>query len=294
MNNFELNWSNWEPLENIGRNHNIPAERGLYRVRVRDAKSLSYIGETGSSLRERLGQLSNGIYKNYMPYRDPHTAGPAFWSLLQLDPVDLEASVSPSLNLSKPQRKGLECLAIYEHRKNFNKSPTFNFGRMPLGYRMSSSNNKRLTDAGKRFRGGPINELLECHELGMSPFEEVESSEVFDSHILKMSWSKWKKVENLSSLSGSEYGLYILKDINKFNFLYVGEGKIKDRITTHLKKGFKEEHSQYEFFKNTKDITFSFFIDNRLKKFQRLEFETDLIGCHLKKFQSIPEAQFLG
>ena len=78
MNNFELNWSNWEPLENIGRNHNIPAERGLYRVRVRDAKSLSYIGETGSSLRARLGQLSNGIYKNYMPYRDPHTAGPAF------------------------------------------------------------------------------------------------------------------------------------------------------------------------------------------------------------------------
>ena len=34
-----------------------------------------------------------------------------------------------------------------------------------------------------------------------------------------------EKVENLSSLSGSEYGLYILKDINKFNFLYVGEGK---------------------------------------------------------------------
>ena len=109
-----------------------------------------------------------------------------------------------------------------------------------------------------------------------------------------MSWSKWKKVENLSSLSGSEYGLYILKDINKFNFHTLVKEKIKDRITTHLKKGFKEEHSQYEFFKNTKDITFSFFIDNRLKKFQRLEFETDLIGCHLKKFQSIPEAQFLG
>lgn len=229
-----------------------------------------------------------------MPYRAPHTAGPAFWSLLQRDSVHLEASVSPCTSLSKPERKGFECLAIYEHRKKFDISPTFNFGRMPLGFRMSSSNDKKLTAAGNRFRGGPVNELLECHEKGTTPFKEIENLEASDNHILNMNWSKWQKNRSLSNLSGSEYGLYILKQENKLDFLYVGEGKIKDRISTHFKKGFNKEHSQYSFFKNTNNISFSFYIDNDLKKFQRLELENDLIGCHLRKFQKVPKAQFLG
>ena len=64
-------WSAWQDLRGAGRDRRIPAGPGLYRIRRTGGEpGLDYIGQTGRSLRGRLGQL-NGVYRAQMPYRDP-------------------------------------------------------------------------------------------------------------------------------------------------------------------------------------------------------------------------------
>jgi hypothetical protein len=93
-----------------GRNPEIPRVQGLYRIRRKDGSALEYIGETGRSLRERLGMLA-GVYRATMPYRDPHTAAPALWALRHRDGCDFEASVT-AVQGEDPWRKALEVTAI--------------------------------------------------------------------------------------------------------------------------------------------------------------------------------------
>ena len=52
---------------------------GLYRIRRAGRDDLDYIGQTGLRLRDRLAML-RGIYRDKMPYRDPHTVAPALWA----------------------------------------------------------------------------------------------------------------------------------------------------------------------------------------------------------------------
>ena len=294
LEDFLLHWSQWQPLQGIGKNKTISAGAGLYRVRSQNKNNLDYIGQTGRSLRERLGALAIGIYKDYMPYRDPHTASPAFWATQQTQDMELEASVCEISDVSKPHLKGLECLAIYEHRIKFGLSPSFNFGRMPTGFSNSSGNNKNLIKSGKRFRGQLITETLDCHKKGMAPLEPIKNTNKNLGQILQLNWSEWSHQDAHKNLKGFETGLYILRHKNKNVFLYVGEGKIKDRINAHLKKGQKPNHRQYPFFKDHRDIEISYAINNSLKSHHRLEIENDLIGAYLKKFNDIPRAQFIG
>src|SRR5262249_2210442 len=128
------------------------------------------IGQTGTgtmTLRKRLGMLG-GIYRDEMPYRDPHTAGPALWALRHSTGEPFEVSVA-IVTGSDPWRKGLEALAISLFRQEHGRSPMVNVGRMPCGYRASSSNNARLVRLGKRFRGGPCAEADSSHAPGIAP-----------------------------------------------------------------------------------------------------------------------------
>src|SRR5215831_14162310 len=100
-------WSGWMPLRMAGQNRRIWAAPGLYRIRrVGDDRALAYIGQTGRLLRERLAQL-RGVYRDEMPYRDPHTAAPTLWALRDRDQCDFEASVV-EVHGTVPERKTLE------------------------------------------------------------------------------------------------------------------------------------------------------------------------------------------
>ena len=46
------------------------------------------------NLRKRLGML-RGDYSELMPYRNPHTAGPALWALYHQSGEEFEVSVVP-------------------------------------------------------------------------------------------------------------------------------------------------------------------------------------------------------
>ena len=287
-----LNWSKWFSLFEAGRNKSIPSEAGIYRIRRVGGESLDYVGQTGRGLRERLGELS-GVYKPIMPYNDPHTAGPAFWALRQLENCEYEASVATVSEPSTPHRKGLECVVIAEHRQEYGHSPTFNFGRMPLGYSKSTSNTRSLAARGKRRRGGITDEILNCHLPGIGPVGPIERGGT-GGVLMGLNWSPWASVtKGLDDLNREEVGLYLLRRSGG-ELIYIGEGKIKDRVNAHIKKGRQADHPQaFAFFEPT-SIEVSYILRPDLAKHQLLEIENDLIAAHVIQMGVIPSAQFLG
>ena len=289
----EPQWSDWQPLFKAGRNKNIPSDAGLYRIRCVGELHLDYIGQTGMGLRKRLGMLS-GVYKDFMPYNDPHTAGPALWALKQLENWEYEASVAVMPDLSTPQRKAQECIAIARHRQAHGYSPTFNFGRMPLGYSKSTGNTRALAVRGRRHRGGPTDETLACHIPGRAPDGPIEGDAGVDD-LLGLDWSGWLPVNRvLNDLTGTEVGLYLLRRRGADELLYIGEGKIRDRVSAHMKKGRMPDHSQAFAFADPTDIEVSFIRRGDLTKHQLLEVENDLIAAHVVRVGAGPVAQFLG
>ena len=251
------------------------------------------MGQTGRGLRERLGQLS-GVYKALMPYNDPHTAGPAFWALRQLETCEYEASVASVSESSTPHRKGLECVVIAEHRQEYGHSPTFNFGRMPSGYSKSTSNTRSLAARGKRRRGDNTDETLACHLPGIGPIGPIDEGGAGGA-LLGLNWSPWAFVaETLDGLCGKEVGLYLLRRSASSELIYIGQGQIRDRVKAHIKKGKQTDHRQALAFSDAPSIEVSFVQMPDLEKHQRLEIENDLIAAHFIQTGVIPSAQFLG
>jgi len=146
----------WRPLAAASRDPEIPHLPGLYRIRRMGRDDLDSTGQTGTgtmTLRKRLGML-RGVSGELMPYRDPHTAGPALWALSHQTGEDFEVSVVP-VEGSTPWRKGLEALAIAPYRQQHGRSPTLEFGSMPAGYRTSSSYDRRRHETGSDFGRTP-------------------------------------------------------------------------------------------------------------------------------------------
>ena len=92
-----LRWGGWRPLTTASRDPEIPHRPGLSRIRRMGRDDVDYIGQTGMgtmTLRKRIG-MPRGVYGKLMPYRYPHTAGPAFWALYHQTGVDFEVSAVP-------------------------------------------------------------------------------------------------------------------------------------------------------------------------------------------------------
>ena len=293
MNSGTLSWQPYLPLEGAGRNKSFPTGPGLYHIRRIGRTDIDYIGQTGMGLRRRLGMLA-GVYRDVMPYRAPHTVGPALWAMRDKEGCEYEASVCPQPDSSTPQRKGWECVAIALYRQENGQSPTFNFGRMPEGYRMSSDNNARLAASGRRFRGGKTDRVEHSHHSGVAPSSSLNAPST-GAHWLGLGWSEWKSVGDVEAfVKPDDIGLYRIRSSDASILSYVGEGRIRDRIKAHLRKGADPEHPQYHFFGAVGPLEFSYFVRPDLLRHQRLEVETDLIGSHVLGHGAVPLAQFLG
>jgi hypothetical protein len=278
-------WGAWVPLKGAGSNRDLPVRAGLYRLRMDDGTGPVYIGQTGSSLRGRLGMLQ-GAYANEMPYAAPHTAGPALWALRDRDGCDFECSVAP-LAADRTMRLGLECLAISIHRIEHGASPLINFGGMPDGYRKSSDNNARLAASGKRFRGGA--DAAAKATPSHAPWALLAG--IPDSlDLLGLEWSEWTAIESVTGLPGR--GLYRIRGSKSRLPVYVGQGEIGSRLRAHAKKGSVDGHRQQESLMGPLQASVV-----RLPGWASrnlLEVENDLIASFVFTQGRPPEAQFLG
>lgn len=285
----------WQPLQGSWLKNRLPDAPGLYRIRQQGAAQPHYVGQTGSgsmTLPKRMGML-RGVYADEMPYRDPHTVGPALWADRHQTDLDYEVSVLSTPDLSTPERKGLEALVLALHRQEHGASPLRNFGRMPLGYRMSSANNAALARRGLRVRGGMSAELDVSHQSGVAPTGPL-IGDVHGFIWLGLEWTSWLPITDALTAAGSSCGLYRIRRGDDHRLTYIGEGRVSDRLTAHLVKGGTSDHRQREYFCSPGTLEASFVVTDSLATHQRLELETDLIGSHLLVTGEVPRAQFLG
>lgn len=278
-----LSWSEWVPLLGVGHDQRIPGTPGLYRVRRTTFEGVDYIGQTGVSLRGRLGMLA-GIYRAEMPYRDPHTAGPGLWALRHAHGSDFEASTS-TFEGPAAQRKGLEALAISLYRRSHGGSPTVNFGRIPAGYRASSGNNARLVAAGRRFRGGPDTEAA-APAATVAVHGDLAGAPTSQGW-MGWHWTSWAPAPQAEGRGG----LYRLRRCGDDSLVYVGQGRIADRVTAHLAKAAVAGHRQAEHFTGRLEVSW---VEMAEPVVTLLEHENDLIASHVLALGRPPAAQFLG
>jgi hypothetical protein len=272
-------------LAGAGRDKLIPTSAGLYRVRRVGFEGLDYIGQTGNSLRGRLGMLA-GVFRDEMPYRDPHTAGPALWAMRHSLGCDFEASTAV-FDGAATDRKGLEVLAITLHRVETGSSPTVNFGRMPPGYRSSSGNNSRLVATAKRFRGGPDADVPSS-PASVSVHGGMNGDSMGATWMDWM-WSPWTPAAEAGS--GKEIGLYRVRSEDSSRLLYIGQGRIAHRLAAHLGKSTIAGHRQAKFFAAATEASW---IAVQAPIVNLLEHENDLIASHVFTTGEPPGAQFLG
>jgi len=286
-------WSPWYPLFGASGNKEIARLPGLYRIRRMGRPDLDYIGQTGLRLGQRLGALASAL-ADEMPYRDPHTAAPALWALRHAERCSFEISVAV-VEGTTPWRKGMEALAIGLYRQQHGRSPTVEFGRMPIGYRASTPNNSRLVKLGMRYRGGPtVDQDLASHILGVppkGPLAGPPQSLDWIGH----AWSEWRPLAAVSNHRRPiGVGLYRVRGDAQDTLLYIGQGKIPARPRAHFAKINEPSHSQGAIFRSSDRLECSWVLNDDWKSHHRLELENDLIAAHLIATGTIPEAQFLG
>jgi hypothetical protein len=269
----------------------LPREPGLYRIRRVGETALAYVGQTGREIRERVRALRT-IADAEMPYRDPHTAAPAFWAVLRADPCTFEVSCLP-VEGDGSWRKSLEAVAIALYRQQTGCSPRLNFGRMPAGYRMSSGNTKKLVAAGKRFRGGRTTAANTSHLPGVSPVGGLDGNPQ-DGRWCGHVWSRWQPLSEYSFATGR--GLYRIRSQAHDGLLYIGEGNIAARLGSHLRRsrvGSSSPTAQESIFVGAVQPEFGY-VAGEWEPHQRLELETDLIAAHVLRHGRPPPAQFIG
>ena len=233
--------------------------------------------------------MLKGVYRAEMPYRDPHTVAPALWAQRQLSGDDYEASTCPVVGDAR-WRKALECVAVAVYRQERQRSPTFNFGRMPAGYRMSSPNNARVAAAGKRFRGGRIEVNDSSHLPSICPVGSLDV-DACDQRWCGRGWSPWVPLISTLAAPPGIVGVYRIRG-GGGQVVYVGEGMIKARLAAHHRSATVRKSPQGQALAAAQPLSCSWVMNTNWQDHQRLELENDLIAAWVLATGTPPSAQF--
>jgi len=275
-----FDWSAWKPLS-VDSFSDIPKKPGLYRVRHEEKENgcLEYIGESGD-VRRRIQSLARGVYAEEMPFRDPHTAAPCLWAVRDHVGQGLEVShITPSKATDEQHRKGLEAALIALHRREMNRSPTANFGRIIDGYKQSSYSYNDPS-----YKGG----ILESDEKepnaasGIEPTDWQNCREPLARNWMSLNWSEPYRLAERLDANPPDTGVYrIWYEGDNSPLAYIGESS---NISTRL-----YNHEQ----KFGGDALFSYAKQSDLNvSHKRKEIETDLLGAYYFEVGEAPLAQF--
>lgn len=273
-----LEWTPWKSLRReAGTITNLSTKPGLYRVRHDEIGGLVYIGETGRGIRERVRSLAGGIFEGEMPYRDPHTASPCLWAIVDRYGPDLEVSVTtPAVAQDKQERKAMEDALIALHRHEEGESPTANFARMIPGYKQSSYRADGVV-------GGPLTDgESEPHvEDGIGPLPWEDPDEPTSATWMGLDWSTPEPLSEAYGLP-DHAGVYrIWHSDDSPPLEYIGEtANLKSRLYSHRRSRDQE-------------LVYSYVARLKLEaKHKREEAETDLLGAHWFAFRQASRDQY--
>lgn len=282
MDYFSAGWCNltWTPWISFSADkyefRNIPAERGLYRIRPVGKDFLMYIGQTGRALRERLNELRHNTLKETMPFNDPHTAAPSLWAWKDAEGFSYECSAA-ILSDNTLQRLGWECYLLWKYRLEYGSSTLCNFGRFHPKYKKSSDRSRGLV-------GGKLTDE-QTNPAGEKSYPPLlPKGSPVDEHWMGLSWSEKISLTKDSFLKIPHTpGIYILFDKNTDELIYIGESSnISRRIQDHMRKAWDGRTLQFAF--NVQPDTI---LPHNLK-----ELENDLVGWFFSENKKIPPYQF--
>jgi len=277
---FDLDWSEWTPLDTNSLS-DVPKEAGLYRIRHRqdERTRLEYIGESGDT-RRRIQSLARGTYAEEMPYRDPHTAAPCLWAVRDNVGSALEVShTTPPKAEDEQHRKGIETALIALHRRETNRSPTANFGRIIDGYKQSSYSYNDPAYKGGRLESG---EDEPNSASGVQPPDWQNWREPLARDWMSLEWSEPYRLAERLDTNPPDTGIYrIWYEGQDSTLAYIGESSnIPSRLYNH-------EQTYGE------DALFAYAERSDLDaSHKREEIETDLIGAYYLEVGEAPFAQF--
>lgn len=282
-------WSPWQSLRACWADRALEFS-GLYRVRRAAHDDIDYIGETSLRLRQRLAMLG-GAYGTEMPYRAPHTVAPALWAQRQISAEEYEASGCPVVG-DERWRKALERVALAQYRQAHRCSPSFNFGRMPAGYRMSSSNSANLVAAGRRFRGGRTDASDSSHLPSLCPVGSLDGDPCGDGWC-GHEWSPWVPLTSMMAGLARAAGVYRIRGSDG-RIVYIGQGMIRSRLAKHRRSAIAAGSPQGQALAAAQPLACSWVVSAAWKRHQLLELENDLIAAWVLATGSPPAAQFYG
>lgn len=274
-----IEWGNWVNLDpSAGYLSELPTDEGLYRVRHLDRNGLTYIGETGRSVRGRVRSLARGTYDDEMPYRDPHTAAPCIWAIRDQDGPALEVSVAvPDAAVDKQQRKALDDALIALYRRESGESPTANFGRIIPGYRQSSYRSDGLT-------GGPLpeGETESNAATGVGPLPWTEADSPTTEDWMGVDWTSPCQLTDADSTIPESDGIYRIWYRGEEPPLeYVGQSSnLRSRLYRHRRN--RDESLLFS----------SSTLPEHDALHKREELETDLLGAHWLACEKSPRDQY--
>jgi hypothetical protein len=280
----ELDWTPWVPFGTEQLDSTVPKAPGLYMIRSLQSGNVLYVGQTGRTLRERLGAL-RGVHGDVMPYSDPHTAGPALWAHRIDTGETFEVRVAV-LDVDKADRMGREAFEITKRRIIDGCSPTYNFGRMPDGWIKSSGNSRKLVEAGRRFRG---RRMTAKERLAAPSDPSVAPPTKLDGDVRASDWLGLKWKESATSPPGlDDVGIYRISSEREGPLDYVGQGRIRSRWNSHVTGWFSDIAAERE------DPSTWDWVGLDLSSHQLLEVENDLISGHMVRYARPPRMQFAG
>jgi len=251
-------------------------------IRSVETGKVLYVGQTGRTLKERLGSL-RGVYGEVMPYSDPHTLGPALWAH-RTDTDETFEVCTAVLEVDKAHRMGREALEVTKRRIIDGCSPAYNFGRMPSGWIKSSGNTRKLVEAGRRFRGRRMSpaELAAVESDGSVPPPITLEGDVRADDWLGLDWCDAED----SRPQRTDVGVYRIGKGVDGPLDYLGQGLIASRWSMHTTRWLADVAAERD------GLTVQGWVGLTLTARQLLEIENDLIAGHVHVFHVPPRVQF--
>ena len=228
-----LPWTPWDVLERNTIRQRAPNLPGVYRIcREGDVTPrLTYIGQTGRGLRERLLALAAGANAETCPFNDPHTAAPHLWFLRHHDNAQLAFSCAP-VHGDRQTLCGTEDMLLWRHRVEIGSSTEANYGRFFPGYSRPTNRWVVRKRAGGDLRTpGRIAQPLPEGSLG--DFKLITPARHGDAGVLQAPWWQRARLADGASLPNGA-GIYCIYERNADEPVYIGEtSALLARSATH-------------------------------------------------------------
>jgi hypothetical protein len=209
-----LPWTPWAALERQAiRQIALKKVAGVYRVRRKGdgPTRLTYIGQTGHGLRERLLSLAVGVNAKDCPFNDPHTAAPHLWLLRRFDAAEFAISCAPVPGKVQVLR-GTEDMLLWRHRIKTGLFTEANSGRFYPG--CARSTNRWIVRKGARAGGRTPGRIAQPLPAGVAPpdFGLVTPPVQGDRGVLRAPWWQRESLADGPSIPSNAgvYRIYFL------------------------------------------------------------------------------------